>query len=156
MRTSSESYFLDIALRSAQQGTCCRRNYGAVIVDKNNKTVSTGYTGNPAGTKHCSEIGTCWRQEHNIPSGTAYEMCKSVHAEQNALIQAGNRSLGSIMFISGYDVATGKEIAGMPCFLCAKMLVNAGIEFFVYKEDNIIKRQYVVNYYEKMEKQIFG
>lgn len=155
MRTDKDTYFLDIALRCAHQGTCLRRNYGAVIVDNKNKIISTGYTGSPSGTEHCVDIGTCWRKENNIPSGTAYEKCRSVHAEQNALIQAGREANGAMMYIAGYEVETGEEVMGIPCFLCAKMIVNSGISLIVYRMNySLFKIQPQIHYLE-LDKKIF-
>ncbi len=133
-RTDKKIWFLDIARRCAEQGTCLRRNYGAVIVDASGTIVSTGYTGAPAGQQDCLEIGWCWRTENNIPSGTAYEKCLSVHAEQNALIQAGKYARGATMYLHGFDVKTGETVGIYPCFLCAKMIVNAGIEKIIVAE----------------------
>jgi dCMP deaminase len=130
-RTGKAQWFLDIALRCAQQGTCMRRNFGAVVVDKHNTIVSTGYTGAPHNMEDCTEIGWCWREQNNIPSGQSYEKCRSVHAEQNALIQAGKNARGSTMYLAGFEVKTGDPVGIYPCFLCAKMIVNSGIESIV-------------------------
>lgn len=127
MRTDKCIWFLDLAERCAQQGTCLRRNFGAVIVDTNNTVVSTGYTGSPVGQRDCLELGTCWRIDNNIPSGTQYEKCRSVHAEQNAIIQAGKKARGSTLYLSGIDAVSGELVEILPCFLCAKMILNSGI-----------------------------
>ena len=127
-RTSKSIWFLDMALRCAHQGTCTIRNYGAVLVNpKTFQIISTGYTGSPVKTKHCSELGECWRRKLKVPAGTCYEKCASVHAEQNALLQAGREAAGTVLFLAAYDVETGKEIVPLPCFLCTKMLLNAGV-----------------------------
>ena len=134
---------------------CMRRNYGAVIVDGQNKIVSTGYTGSPARTEHCTELGRCWRKDNNIPSGTSYEKCRSVHAEQNAIIQAGREARLCTMYISGYDVETGREILAIPCFLCAKMIVNSGIVFIVTRDE---EREYIKDpmiHHMELNKEIF-
>jgi dCMP deaminase len=127
-RTGSNEYFLDIAFRCSKQGTCLRRCYGAVLVDDCKTIISTGYTGQVSGEEHCSELGYCWRIENEIPSGSNYEKCKSVHAEWNSLIQAGKKARGSILYVVGYDVEKEKEVAGIPCYICSKMLLNAGVE----------------------------
>ena len=124
MRTGKHIYFLDLAKRCAQQSTCLRRGFGAIIVDEIGTIVSTGYTGAPKGIPHCA---TCWRQENNIPSGKNYEKCRSVHAEQNALLQAGKRARGADMYLIGINMEDGCEVCIMPCLLCAKMLINAQI-----------------------------
>ena len=94
MRTNRHQYFLDLALRCAHQGTCLRRNFGAIIVDEYNTIVSTGYTGAPRKQVDCTELKRCWRNDHAIPSGSNYEKCRSVHAEMNALLQAGEAGAG--------------------------------------------------------------
>ncbi len=128
MRTDKITWFLDLAQRCAEQGTCLRRNYGAVIVDANGMVVSTGYTGAPCGECDCLDLGVCWREQHNIPPGSNYEKCRSVHAEMNALIQAGKKAIGSVLYLAGIDAKTGALIdAGPPCFLCTKMVVNSRI-----------------------------
>ena len=87
MRVSWDEYFMEIAEIVKTRSTCMRRQIGAVIV-KDNRIITTGYNGAPSGCRHCTEIGTCYRQEHNIPSGERHEMCRALHAEQNAIIQA--------------------------------------------------------------------
>jgi len=136
MRTNKHELFLDLAERCARQGTCLRRNYGVVIVDIDNTVVSTGYTGAPTGMKDCLESRNCWRENNNIQSGTQYEKCKSVHAEQNALIQAGKKSRSSVLYLSGIDGKTGNVVDSMPCFLCAKMILNAGISKVIIRMSN--------------------
>ena len=135
MRTTNEKYFLDLALRCAHQTTCLRRGYGSIIVDSQNKIVSTGYNGSPAGAEHCSDIKRCWRKENAIKSGTRYEACKSVHSEMNALLQAGVKARQCKIYIAGFDVETGMEIMAIPCFLCSKMMVNSGIISIIYRDE---------------------
>lgn len=127
MRTDKHEWFLDLAERCAKQGTCLRRNFGAVIVDQNNTIISTGYTGAPSKQKDCTQLQHCWREDNNIPSGTQYEKCRSVHAEQNAIIQAGKNARNSILYLAGIDAKTGKIVEILPCFLCAKMIINSGV-----------------------------
>lgn len=131
-RTDKTTYFLDVALRCAKQGTCLRRNYGAVLVDTDRHIISTGYTGAPMGVGHCR---SCWRQDNNIPSGSNYEMCMSVHAEMNACLQAGTKAKGATMYLAGYDVETGLEIPNpRPCFLCCKVLFNSQVYAVVTRD----------------------
>jgi dCMP deaminase len=122
--------FLDNARRWAEHGTCLRRNFGAIIVDEQRHTVTTGLSGAPSKEKDCLELGTCWREERKIPSGSNYEKCRSVHAEQNALIQAGERARGCTLYLCGVvRVGTGFEVVfRWPCFMCTKLMVNAGID----------------------------
>ena len=135
MRTSRHHYFLDLALRCAHQGTCLRRNFGAIVVDEFNTIVSTGYTGAPRKQMDCTELGTCWRRDHDIPSGSNYERCRSVHAEMNALIQAGKQARGCTLYLAGFEVGTGALTTIWPCFLCSKMIVNAGIGNVIMRTD---------------------
>jgi len=132
LRTNKDRYFLDIAKRCAMQGTCLRRCFGAVIVDEHDTIISTGYNGAPRGISHCK---TCWREENNIPSGTNYEKCRSVHAEQNAIIQAGKKARNSTMYLVGIDRKTELEICVPPCYLCAKMILNAEIKSVVMRKN---------------------
>jgi len=127
MRTNRYRFFLDLALRCAHQGTCLRKNFGAIIVDQYDTIVSTGYTGAPRKQIDCTELKTCWRREHKIPSGSNYELCRCVHAEMNALLQAGKLARGCTLYLAGYDVETEEIIKIWPCFLCSKMLLNSGI-----------------------------
>jgi dCMP deaminase len=133
MRTNRHQYFLDLALRCAHQGTCLRRNFGAIIVDEYNTIVSTGYTGAPRKQMDCTELGKCWRREHGIPSGSNYERCRSVHAEMNALIQAGKQARGCTLYLAGFDVETGELTRIWPCFLCSKMIVNSALKNVIMK-----------------------
>lgn len=126
-RPSKIDYYLNIALDVASRGTCLRRNYGAVIV-KDDTIVSTGYTGAPRGLANCCDLGVCERQRMNIPSGERYELCRSVHAEMNAIINAGReKTLGSTLYLTGYEVETGELIDADPCFMCKRIILNAGI-----------------------------
>lgn len=128
-RRDKVNYYLDIAEVVSERGTCLRRNYGAIIV-KNDEIISTGYVGAPRGRKNCSDLGKCMRQELNIPRGERYEMCRSVHAEANAIISAARRDmLGADMYLCGKEVDTGEIIANScSCAMCKRMIINAGIE----------------------------
>jgi dCMP deaminase len=109
----------------AQRSTCIRRQYGAVIV-KNDEIIATGYNGSPRGEENCCDRGQCWREANNIPHGERYEACRSVHAEQNAIISASRSDLiGSTMYLVGFE--NGKPIQAIPCDICARLIKNAGI-----------------------------
>lgn len=124
MRPTWDAYFMEIVHTVKKRSTCCRRQVGALIV-KDKKILSTGYNGAPTGLKHCEEVG-CLRDKLNIPSGEKHELCRGLHAEQNALVQAAS---------FGVSVAGGTiYITNQPCILCAKMLINAGIVRIVYDE----------------------
>jgi dCMP deaminase len=127
-RPTKNSYYLNIAKGISERGTCLRRNYGAIII-KNDEIISTGYTGAPRGRKNCTDIGACKRQELNIPSGERYELCRSVHAEMNAIISAARKdTIGATMYLYGYDKESNQEIQNpRPCKICERMIINAGI-----------------------------
>ncbi|MBQ7793954.1 MAG: cytidine deaminase [Clostridia bacterium] len=127
-RRDKRNYYLDIAQTVAERGTCLRRNYGAIIVN-NDEIVSTGYVGAPRGRKNCSDLGTCIRQELNIPRGERYETCRSVHAEANAIISAPRRDmLGATLYLVGLEVADGSIVKNSCCCgMCKRMVINAGI-----------------------------
>lgn len=128
-RPSKESYYINIAKDISARSTCLRRKFGAVIVN-NDEIISTGYNGAPRGRQNCTDIGTCFREENGIPSGTRYEACRSVHAEMNAIISASRKELiGSTLYLYGVDAATGNELTYTePCTLCKRMIINSGIE----------------------------
>ena len=122
-RPSWDEYFLDIVIRVARRSTCLRRQTGAVIV-KDKRILATGYNGAPMGLAHCSEVG-CLRDERNIESGARHELCRGLHAEQNAVIQAALHGVS----IKGAVIYCTHQ----PCTLCAKMIINSGIRdiFFI-------------------------
>lgn len=128
-RRDKINYYLDLAEVVSQRCTCLRRHYGAVIV-KNDQVVATGYVGAPRGRKNCSDLGTCVREKLNIPRGERYELCRSIHAEANAIISASREQmLGSSMYLVGKEAATGTYVQNaMCCSMCKRMVVNAGIE----------------------------
>ena len=124
-RLSWDEYFMEMAKLAAKRSTCLRRNVGAVIV-QDKHVLSTGYNGAPKGIPHCAEKGGCYRQQHNIPSGERHELCRALHAEQNAIIQAANWGQS----IEGATI----YITHQPCVICAKMIINAGIQRIVVDE----------------------
>ena len=122
-------YFMDLAKTCSTRSNCLRANVGAVIVGTDKKIKATGYNGTPSGVQSCYERGACYRIENKIESGTRYETCRSIHAEQNAIIQAGqDRCQGASMYIYGHDFI---------CILCKRFIIQAGIkEVFLRKDDN--------------------
>lgn len=133
-RPDKNDYYLNIAEAVLGRGTCLRRNYGAVIVN-NDEIISTGYNGAPRGRQNCIDIGRCRRQELNVPRGTKYELCRSVHAEQNAIIAAARKDMiGSTIYIVGKEEDGSYVKNGEPCTLCKRMLINAGIKYVVLRD----------------------
>ena len=120
--------------RNTERGTCLRRNYGAIIV-KNDEIISTGYVGAPRGRANCCDIGRCIRQELNIPRGERYEVCRSVHAEANAIISAPRHEMiGATMYLCGKEVSDGSYIKNSnSCSMCKRMIINAGISRVVVR-----------------------
>jgi dCMP deaminase len=121
-------YFIEIAKTVSLRSNCIRKQVGAIIVDKAKKIKASGYNGVPTKVLSCREKGFCYRMENNIESGTQYETCRSIHAEQNAIIQAGEEKCqGSIMYVFGHDFI---------CILCERFIVQAGITDIYLKKDN--------------------
>lgn len=135
-RRDKVNYYLDLAEVVSQRGTCLRRRYGAVIV-KNDEVISTGYVGAPRGRKNCTDLGECIRSKLNIPRGERYELCRSVHAEANAIISAPrDKMLGSSMYLAGVETKTGDYVKNSnSCSMCKKMIINAGIETVYVRDD---------------------
>lgn len=127
-RVSKNNYYLDIAQTVSERSTCLRRRFGAIIV-KNDVIVSTGYNGAPRGRLNCNEIGSCYRDSLGIPKGERYELCRSVHAEANAIIAASREQmLGATLYMCCTDPKTGDIIGGMnSCMMCKRQIINAGI-----------------------------
>lgn len=141
MRLDKNNYYLDIAESVLERSTCARRAFGAVIV-KNDEIISTGYNGAPRGRKNCTDLGYCMREKLEIPRGERYEMCRSVHAEQNAIISAARKDImDSTLYLVGKEVSTGEYVKNaMPCMFCKRFIINAGIKKIVVrstKEDYI-------------------
>ena len=139
-RVDKINYYLDIAEMVTERGTCLRNNYGSVIV-KNDEIISTGYTGAPRGRKNCLDLGFCRRQKNNTPSGAGFELCRSVHSEQNAIISAKRKDMiGSTLYLVGINKRNGEYVKdNYPCTLCKRMNINAGIEKVIMRDS---KTQY--------------
>ena len=137
-RIDKENYYLDIAETVLERSTCLRRCYGAIIV-KNDEIVSTGYNGAPRGRKNCMDLGYCTREAMNIPSGERYELCRSVHAEMNAIISAARRdTLGSTLYLAGREAATGELLRhATSCSMCRRHIINAGIEKVIIRTGEV-------------------
>lgn len=143
-RTNKENYYLDIADAVLERSTCLRRKYGAIIV-RSDEILSTGYNGAPRGRRNCSNLGICTREQMNIPSGERYELCRSVHAEMNAIISASRRDmLNGTLYLVGRDAKTGELIDAIPCTMCRRVIINAGLsEVIVRTGENTYKTIHV-------------
>ena len=128
-RRDKVNYYLDLAETVSQRGTCLRKRYGAVLV-KNDEVISTGYVGAPRGRRNCTDVGVCIREKMNVPRGERYELCRSVHAEANAIISASrDKMLGSSLYLVGTEQTTGEYVQNSTCCsMCKRMVINAGIE----------------------------
>ena len=135
VRRDKHNYYLDMAEVALERGTCLRRNYGAIIVN-NDEIISTGYVGAPRGRKNCSDLGKCMRMELNIPRGERYEVCRSVHAEANAIISAPrSEMLGGTLYLCGKEVIDGSYIKNAnSCSMCKRMIINAGISKVIIRD----------------------
>jgi len=145
-RIDKENYYLDIAETVLERSTCLRRCYGAIIV-KNDEIVSTGYNGAPRGRKNCMDLGYCAREALQVPSGERYELCRSVHAEANAIISASRSDiLGGTLYLAGKDAKTGELLGdATSCSMCRRLIINAGIERVVIRRN---KTEYAVVHVE--------
>lgn len=134
-RIDKTNYYLDIAESVLERSTCIRRCFGAIIV-KNDEIIATGFNGAPRGRKNCCDLKYCLREKLDIPRGERYEMCRSVHAEQNAIISASRKDLlDSTLYLVGKEVETGNYVANSsPCSLCKRMIINAGIKDVVLRD----------------------
>ena len=134
-RIDKLNYYLDIAETVAERSTCLRRKFGAIIV-KNDAIISTGYNGAPRGRKNCSDMNFCMRSHLNIPRGERYELCRAVHAEAKAIINAArDQMLGSTLYMAGLNAETDELYAGTnSCAMCKRLVLNAGIEKIVIRD----------------------
>ena len=143
-RIDKENYYLDIAETVLERSTCMRSAYGALIV-RNDEIVSTGYNGAPRGRSNCIDLGYCIRDRLNIPTGERYELCRSVHAEANAIINASRENMiDSTLYLVGRECDTGDYVKnGSCCSMCKRLVINAGIKNVVIRDDE--KKFRIVN-----------
>lgn len=151
------NYYLDIAESVSKRGTCLRKLYGAVIV-KNDEIISTGYVGAPRGRKNCSDLGYCIRNKLNIPRGERYELCRSVHAEANAIISASRgEMIDSTLFLVGIDLTTGDYVENACCCsMCKRTIINAGIAKVVIRDTKETYREIDVNNWIENDESVLG
>ena len=156
-RINKENYYLDIAQTVLERGPCMRRNFGAIIV-KNDQIVSSGYTGAPRGRKNCSDVGHCTREVLNIPRGERYELCRSVHAEANAIIHAArNDMIGATLYLVGREASSGEYVKDTcSCSMCKRLIINAGIRFVVVRIDKTNFKTIDVDDWVADDESLFG
>ena len=135
-RIDKINYYLDIAESVLERSTCIRRCFGAVMV-KNDEIISTGYNGSPRGRKNCSDLGYCMREKLNIPRGERYELCRSVHGEENAIISASRKDMiGSSLYLVGKNFDNDEYVKdARPCAMCKRVIINSGIEKIYIRND---------------------
>ena len=133
-RISKENYYLNIAETVLERATCLRRVFGAIIV-KNDEIISTGYNGAPRGRCNCVDMGFCTREAMKVPRGERYELCRSVHAEANAIISAARRDMvGGTLYLVGRNAQTGELLHdATSCAMCRRMVINAGLSKVVIR-----------------------
>ncbi|MBE6853228.1 MAG: cytidine deaminase [Ruminococcus sp.] len=146
VRRDKINYYLDIAESVLKRGTCLRRNFGAIIV-KNDEIISTGYVGAPRGRANCSDLGYCMREKLNIPKGERYELCRSVHAEANAIISAPrSEMIGADIYLACHDAKTDELYGEVePCSMCKRLIINAGISTVFVRTSNETYKSIDVN-----------
>lgn len=155
-RPEKDIYYLNIARQVSKRSTCLRRRFGAIIV-KDDAIIATGYVGAPRGTPNCIDLGKCLRQELNVPSGQRYELCRSVHAEANAIINAarsGVSVLGAKMYVFGEN-PDGSIAEVKPCKMCRRMIINAGIKEVIVPWRGKVKRYLVKNWVKEARRDPF-
>ena len=133
-RIDKVNYYLDIAESVLERSTCAREHVGALIV-RNDEIIATGYNGAPRGRSNCIDLGYCIRQQRKIPDGERYEICRSVHAEANAIISAARRDMvGGTLYLVGRDARTGELLHdATSCSMCRRQVINAGLERVVIR-----------------------
>ncbi len=136
-RIDKINYYLDIAETTLKRSTCLRRCFGAVIV-KNDEIISTGYNGAPRGRKNCTDLGYCMREKLNIPRGERYELCRSVHAEENAIISAARRDMiDADLYLVGKNYNDNEYVKdARPCSMCKRVIINSGIKKIYIRNDS--------------------
>ena len=158
IRRDKINYYLDLAETVSQRGTCLRKQYGAVIV-KNDEVISTGYVGAPRGRANCIDLGFCIREKLQVPRGQRYELCRSVHAEANAIISASrDRMLNSALYLSGIDLKDdGNYVRNAnPCSMCKRLIINAGIEQVFIRDDKDHYRRIAVQDWIENDESLTG
>jgi dCMP deaminase len=156
-RIDKHNYYLDICETVLGRGTCLRRNFAAIIV-KNDEIISTGYSGAPRGRANCSDLGFCRREELKVPRGTRYELCRSVHAEQNAIISSRRQDmLGSTLYLVGKEKATNELVENAaPCSLCKRFIINSGINKVIIRDTESTYRIVEVDYWIENDDSLIG
>ena len=141
-RISKNQYYLNIAETIAERSTCLSKQYGAVIVN-NDEIIATGYNGAPRGRINCCDIGECYRKKHDVKRGQDYTLCRSVHAEQNAIISASReKMLGGTLYLTGIDYRNGRYVKDAnSCPICKRLIINSGIKTVIVRDSETLYRE---------------
>ncbi len=151
-RPDKIEYYLGIAKQVCKRSTCMRRRFGAVIVTKSDKIISTGFNGAIRKAKDCLEMGKCMREVLKIPSGERYELCKAFHAEQNALLGADpTERRGATLYLYGEDAKTGEICYGVPCMMCKRMIVQGEIAKVIARQEDGSVKEFDINEFVMQE-----
>lgn len=156
-RPGWDEHWLEIAKVLCKRSTCLRRRFGAVIT-QNNVLLSTGYNGAPRFTPNCTDLGKCYRKEKNIPSGSNYEKCRSVHAEANAIINAAREGVSikeTVLYLYGENYDDNTPIEAKPCKMCRRMIINAGIKKVIVLDKDKIKTYLIHDWIDEIKKNPF-
>ncbi len=135
LRRDKINYYLDIAETVLERSTCIRRKFGAIIV-KHDEIISTGYVGAPRGRKNCNDLNYCTRDKLGVPKGQRYELCRSVHAEQNAILSAARADMiDATLYLACHDARTDQLDGEVePCSMCKRLIINAGIKQVIVRQ----------------------
>ena len=157
MRVDKHNYYLDIAESVLERSTCLRRHYGAVIV-KNDEIISTGYNGAPRGRRNCVDLGYCIREKLNVPRGERYELCRSVHGEQNAIISASRKDMiGADLYLVGKTFGKDEYVKdARPCSMCKRVIINAGINKIYIRNNKTDYTEISVNEFVENDESLEG
>lgn len=156
-RRDKINYYLDLAEVALERSTCLRRKWGAIIV-KNDEIIATGYNGAPRGRKNCIDLNYCVREALNIPRGERYEMCRSVHAEANAIISAARKDMiGATLYMVGKEAVSDEYVKNAnSCAMCKRMLINAGIEKVIVRNTKNDYNEILVNSFVTNDESLEG
>lgn len=157
LRRDKVNYYLDIAETVLERSTCIRRKFGAIIV-KHDEIISTGYVGAPRGRKNCNDLNYCTREKLGIPKGQRYELCRSVHAEQNAILSAARADMiDAVLYLACHDARTDQLDGEVePCSMCKRLIINAGIRQVIVRQTRDTYKVFTVSDWVEQDESLTG
>ena len=157
LRRDKTNYYLDIAETVLERSTCIRRKFGAIIV-KHDEIISTGYVGAPRGRKNCNDLNYCTRDKLGVPKGQRYELCRSVHAEQNAILSAARADMiDATLYLACHDARTDQLDGEVePCSMCKRLIINAGIKQVIVRPTRDAYKIITVSYWVEQDESLTG